>query len=91
MDLEIVYLEFNDWFSPEDSKMFIDTLSFLEESPVCINAEVWDQSINYWVTGEKSWLDKNCPEILKYSEGKQEEHLDWKPENYGYHLITEDL
>lgn len=94
MDSEIVYLELNNWI-PSDNEMgmieFLDRIDDNEvrEAEVCVAYTVWDLSLNYWVTCKRSWLEKNFPELINNTIGRQEEHLDWKPENYGYHFFTE--
>lgn len=92
MDSEIVYLEINDWTPTRLQKKFIDDL-LARMNPkiekICIHCEVWDQSMNYWITCERDWLERNYPELLDETVEKETEHLDWKPENYGYHLIAE--
>lgn len=90
MDSEIVYLEINDWYSSQEEENFLNHLSNfdLETEKVCISCEVWDQSMNYWVTCGKTWLEENFPELITETIEKEPEHLDWKPENYGYHFIT---
>ena len=87
-EAEVVYLVMNDWTPSQAEENFLKSLNDLT-GKVCISCEVWDQSMNYWITCEKSWLEKNFPRLLNDIVEKEPEHLDWKPENYGYHFITE--
>lgn len=93
MESKIVYLEINDWFPTESERKLKDDLLStninLKTEEICVSWEVWDQSVNYWITCKRDWLEKNYPELLSKAKEKEPEHLEWKPENYGYHSITE--
>lgn len=89
MDSEIVYLRLNSL--TEDGLFLVNLLGTIDpiQEEICIYAEVMDQSLDFWITCKKSWIDKNCPKILESV--KEPEHYDWRPENYGYHFSPEDL
>ena len=77
MNNDIVYFEFNNWFSgrdypvgkPYEHWMSDDVLQFgdddwCKENKLCVNEAVIDMSINYCITAPREWVMENCPELL---------------------------
>jgi hypothetical protein len=73
---DIVYFEINDWFrgrdyppgEPFDSWMkFPSDLSsddWCKEQEICVVSGNVDMSRNWVITAKKSWVEKNCPQLL---------------------------
>ena len=78
MKEEVVYFSVNNWFRYEHyppTKNFIKWLGddlhqqfiddeWAKENKLCIYAGVIDMSANYNITAPRSWVEKNCPELL---------------------------
>ena len=59
------------------------------DANVCI-AKRYENLVSYlYVTAPKSLISEKFPELLEYVKPKPffPEHLDWKPENYGTHML----
>lgn len=70
---------------------YLESKSDFIKDRVCVSFEIWDQSVQYWVTCEKSWLKKNYPELLEDIGPKEPEHLDWEIKYYGYNFTSGEL
>lgn len=73
--MDIVYIEFNNWFAGRDyplgepyetwigKRMFSDD-AWCKENNICVNGGEYDMSENWCITATKDWVLKNCPELL---------------------------
>ena len=78
MEEEVIYFSVNNWFRYEHyppTENFIKWLGddlhqqfrddeWAKENKLCIYAGVIDMSANYNITAPRSWVEKNCPELL---------------------------
>lgn len=112
---EIIHFSVNNWFSGRDypptenfQKWLGDDLNqkfrdneWAKENKLCIYYGFIDMSLNYTVAAPRSWVEKNCPELLTNDEyeyatiiSKPKKNkgilvkLGIKPK-YGYEQITE--
>ena len=109
MTSNVIYFELNDWepnkYYPDEEpfKTWMETLPFpliddkwAKENKLCIVYELIDQSMNYCITANKEWVEKNCPRLLThYQQFLREsednivyghwrtEFLKYIPENFG--------
>ena len=100
MQDEIIYFSVNNWFCGRDYpptenfkkwlgndlKQTFWSDEWAKENKLCINSGFIDMSCNYTISAPRSWVEKNCPELLtddeytyvtiSYSKGKntREEH-----------------
>ena len=79
---EIIYFSVNNWFCGRDypdtenfKKWLSDDLNqtfrdekWAKENKLCIYYGLVDMSWNYTVAAPKSWVEKNCPELLSDEE-----------------------
>lgn len=75
---EVIYFSVNNWFSGRDypstenfKKWLEDDLNqtfqndeWAKENNLCIYYGCIDMSFNYTVAAPRSWVEKNCPELL---------------------------
>lgn len=75
-----------------------ETETWIKENDLCINTEIYDMSIQYWVTTTKEWLEDNFPELLPYAseepkdymfEGDKKYFLKYEEENVGEWMISD--
>lgn len=61
----------------------------LSENKICLNKRYEDMTDYLYFTVPESFIRSNFPELLGIAKSKPfyPEHLDWKPENYGAHLL----
>ena len=78
MNEEIIYFSVNNWFSGRDypptknfKKWLGDDLNqtfrndeWAKKNKLCIYYGVIDMSQNYTIAAPRSWVEKNCPELL---------------------------
>ena len=78
MTEEIIYFSVNNWFSGRDypptknfKKWLGDDLNqtfrndeWAKKNKLCIYYGVIDMSQNYTISAPRSWVEKNCPELL---------------------------
>ena len=72
---EVIYFELNNWFSGRDypaaepfatwvhEYKFRDE-EWLKENRLVVTETCIDMSLNWCITAPKSWVEKNCPELL---------------------------
>lgn len=70
---------------------------WIKKNRLCINVDVYDQSLQYWVTTTKEWVEENFPELLPYVseepkddmfKGDKKYYLKYTEENIGVFNIT---
>lgn len=75
---EVIYFSVNNWFSGRDypptdnfKKWLGDDLNqtfrndeWAKENKLCIYYGCIDMSFNYTIAAPRSWIEKNCPELL---------------------------
>lgn len=116
---DIIYFELNNWFCGRDypnAEPFVSwmgndyALRFLDdtwckENRLCVAQSNIDMSTNFCIAATKSWVEKNCPELLtKFSEflrtpdeygdvyGKfGSTFLEYNESNFGCTFIDEDV
>lgn len=114
---EIVYFEINNWSCGDDYpdmekwESWLDLGHFkfrdeewLKENGLCVIETVIDMSVNLCITAKRSWVEKECPELLvepwskflRYEEDGEPpysqfgmEFLPWREENFGNHYEKE--
>ena len=112
---EIIFFELNNWFADadypaaepfltwigNDLNIYFNNDDWVKENKLCVVRSIIDMSINFCITTTKSWVEKNCPELLTkytkflrfpdedgYIEGRfGNDFLEYKEENIG---TTED-
>ena len=78
-------------------------IKWVKQNKLCVEMNTIDMSVSYRITAPKSWVEKNCPELLtKYTQfictpdedgvildrfGK--EFLPYSEENIGLHYVPE--
>lgn len=71
---------------------------WIKENKLCINQDVYDQSLQYWITTTKEWLEENFPELLLFAneepkddcfKGDRKWFLRYCDENVGLFFINE--
>lgn len=74
----------------------VDT--WYKENDLCINTEIYDMSLHFWVTTTKEWLEDNFPELLPYAseepkdymfKGDKKYFLKYEEENVGEWMISD--
>ena len=111
--MEIVYFELNDWFCGQDypnAEPFITWMGYplpifrdknwVKNNKLVVVETHVDMSLNYCITAAKSWVEKNCPELLttykdfiRYPEEDDElpygrfdcPFMEYTEENIGFH------
>lgn len=77
-----------------------ECLNWIKSNDLCINCDIYDQSVQYWVTTTKEWIKENFPELLEYAseepqddiyEGDKKYFLKYIEENIGQHWATETM
>lgn len=75
---EIIYFSVNNWFCGEhypptenfkkwlgdDCNLAFTNDEWCRNNKLCVNCGIIDMSINFTVSAPKSWVEKNCPELL---------------------------
>ena len=104
MKNEIVYFACNNWNPiPEDSiRLIYDNLEnengkdFPERNKLCVNVEVVDMSLSYYITANRIFFKKQFPELLAFVrtepydflwENDRQYFLEYKEENIGYNYV----
>lgn len=64
---------------------------WIKENDLCINSDIYDMSIEYWVTTTKEWLAENFPELLQFAmeEPDDEWFLKYEESNVGEFFIND--
>ena len=116
---DIIYFELNNWDAGSDypnEEPFLDWMSYNDGGPIfrkndwtkknelCVVAFFYDMSQTFCITAKKSWVDKNCPGLLKYprfirkpdKDGETNSRFggyfkEYKPENFGVTWIQDPL
>lgn len=82
------------------NKTIDDELKWIEANSLCINCDSYDQSVQYWVTTTREWLEENFPELVEYAseepqdymyKGDKKYFLKYIKENIGQHWATETM
>jgi hypothetical protein len=98
--MKIIYIELNNWIEGENfpnEEPFISWFTdytflsddWYKKNKLCANAEIWDMSVNLWISAPEDWVKSNWPSILEgdnrrfITEEKTDDFPDYKPENYG--------
>ena len=76
MNEEIIYFNVNNWFYKKDYPPISEEFSkwickgyfmndeWCKEQRLCVVACNIDMSINYCISAPRSWVEKNCPQLL---------------------------
>lgn len=82
------------------NKTIEEELAWIKSNDLCINCDIYDQSVQYWVTTTKEWLEENFPELVEYAseepqdymyKGDKKYFLKYIEENIGQHWATETM
>lgn len=75
---EIIYFSVNNWFYGvhypptenfekwlrNDGNLAFTNDEWCKNNKLCVNYGIIDMSVNFTVSAPKSWVEKNCPELL---------------------------
>ena len=75
---EIIYFSVNNWFCGvhypptenfkkwlrDDCNLAFTNDEWCKSNKLCVNYGIIDMSVNFTVSAPKSWVEKNCPELL---------------------------
>ena len=76
MNEEVIYFNVNNWFYEKDYPPISDEFSkwvckgyfmddeWCKEQKLCVLAGNIDMSANYCISAPRSWVEKNCPQLL---------------------------
>lgn len=87
------YLEGSIYDKNSVIKTVEEKLEWVKTNKLCINTDIWNMSIQYWITTTKEWLELNFPELLPYcSETPDDDYyLEYTEDNYGEFYINDEL
>ena len=112
MEDKIVYFACNNWHpSPKEAdRLIYEHLekdvevkesveyfeNFIKENKLCVNMDVVDMSVSYYITAKRSFFEKKFPELIEYV--KEEPYnflwkidkklfLEYKEDNIGYNFF----
>ena len=108
--MKIIYIELNNWtpgvdFPNEEPfiSWFTNSDEFVNndwytENKLCANAEVWDMSINLWISAPEKWVKSNWPTLLEdknkkfitEQEQKTNKFPDYEEKNYGLNWLDDE-
>lgn len=69
-----------------------DIKNWIKENDLCVNMDIYDMSVNLWVTTTREWLEENFPELVEFAsetptdfmwEGDKKYYLKYSEENVG--------
>lgn len=92
------YLE-GDFSEHTPMKTDAEVDEWIENDCLCINCDIYDMSIQYWITTTKEWLEQNFPELLSFVseepkdylfKGDKKYFLKYSEENIGVHWWTNE-
>lgn len=79
MDMEdVVYFELNNWFSGrdypneepfitwcgDDCNLYFSNEAWVKANKLCVVESLVDMSVNWCITAQREWVEKNCPKLL---------------------------